>query len=52
MSQIKQIRLLIDRQMKENDQALSDTEASRNESLREIGNLLHESCIISKDEVL
>lgn len=50
VSQIKAIRLLIDQQMKENDQALLETESARNESLREIGNMLHESCIISNDE--
>ena len=51
VTQIKQIRLLIDQQMKENDQALLDTEAARNDSLREIGNMLHESCIVSNNEV-
>lgn len=51
VSQIKQIRLLIDQQMKENDQALLDTEAARNDSLREIGNMLHDSCIVSNNEV-
>ncbi|XP_076447670.1 serine--tRNA ligase, cytoplasmic-like [Babylonia areolata] len=50
VTQIKAIRLLIDQQMKENDQALLDTESARNESLREIGNMLHDSCIVSNDE--
>ncbi|KAL8595160.1 Serine--tRNA ligase, cytoplasmic [Nucella lapillus] len=50
VSQIKAIRQLIDQQMKENDQALLETESARNESLREIGNMLHSSCITSNDE--
>lgn len=51
VTQIKRIRQIIDDQMKDNDRLLLETEDSRNESLREIGNMLHESCIISNNEV-
>lgn len=50
VNQIKAIRLLVDQNMKENDQALVDTEETRNAALREIGNMLHESVIVSNTE--
>ncbi|XP_005100374.1 serine--tRNA ligase, cytoplasmic [Aplysia californica] len=50
VTQIKKVRLTLDDQMKENDANLSQHETDRNEALKEIGNMLHESCIISKDE--
>lgn len=51
VTQIKQVRILIDEQMKQNDEKLLDAEAKRNEALREIGNMLHESVIVSNNEV-
>ncbi|XP_052068177.1 serine--tRNA ligase, cytoplasmic-like [Mytilus californianus] len=48
--QIKQIRIMIDDLMKKNDETVIVHEKERNESMREIGNHLHESCIISNDE--
>ena len=42
---------MIDEEVKKNDDALLKHEQERNESLREIGNHLHESCIVSNDEV-
>lgn len=50
VTQIKRIRVMIDDQMKENDRLLLETEAARNDALREIGNMLHESCIVSNNE--
>ncbi|KAH9518407.1 hypothetical protein Btru_016753 [Bulinus truncatus] len=50
VTQLKQVRLAIDNQMKENDAQLIVEERERNEALKEIGNLLHESCIISNNE--
>jgi len=49
--QIKKVRVVIDDEVKKNDEALLVHEKERNESLREIGNHLHESCIVSNDEV-
>jgi hypothetical protein len=37
--------------MKKNDEIMIMHEKKRIESLREIGNHLHESCIVSNDEV-
>ena len=51
MVQIKAFRVYIDEQMKANDQALTEHDASRTDALKEIGNHLHESCIVSNDEV-
>lgn len=51
MVQIKRVRVVIDDEIKKNDEDLLTHERERNESLREIGNHLHESCIISNDEV-
>ncbi|XP_063448789.1 serine--tRNA ligase, cytoplasmic-like [Mytilus trossulus] len=48
--QIKQIRVMIDDLMKKNDDTVILHEKERNDSMREIGNHLHESCIISNDE--
>lgn len=48
--QIKQIRIIIDQLMKKNEETMTLHEKKRNESLREIGNHLHESCIVSNDE--
>ena len=51
MNQIKKVGVAIDEHMKQNDAELQQYETDRNEALKEIGNLLHESCIISNDEV-
>ncbi|XP_032566744.1 serine--tRNA ligase, cytoplasmic isoform X2 [Chiroxiphia lanceolata] len=50
VSQIKQLRLLIDEAIQECDSERLRLEAERFESLREIGNLLHPSVPISNDE--
>lgn len=50
VNQIKKVRVAIDEHMKENDAKLQQHETDRNEALKEIGNILHESCIISNDE--
>lgn len=50
VTQIKKFRVVIDEEVKKNDDALLKHEQERNESLREIGNHLHESCIVSNDE--
>lgn len=42
---------MIDEQMKINDTELIKHEQERNEALKEVSNHLHESCIISNDEV-
>lgn len=42
---------MIDEQMKMNDAELIKHEQERNEALKEVSNHLHESCIISNDEV-
>ncbi|KAH3880422.1 probable serine--tRNA ligase, cytoplasmic [Dreissena polymorpha] len=47
---IKKLRVFIDEQMALNEEALCVHERERNESLKEIGNLLHETCIVSNDE--
>ena len=51
VNQIKKVRVAIDEHMKQNDAKLQQHETDRNEALKEIGNLLHESCIVSNDEV-
>lgn len=51
VTQIKSVRVEIDNQMKENVASLLKEETSRNDALKEIGNILHESCIVSNDEV-
>lgn len=50
VTQIKRVRVEIDKLMKENDTNLQKEEHLRNEALKEIGNMLHESCIVSNDE--
>ena len=49
--QLKAVRVLIDKAMEENNFSLTKHEQDRNESLKEIGNLLHETCIVSNNEV-
>ncbi|XP_045164894.2 serine--tRNA ligase, cytoplasmic-like isoform X1 [Mercenaria mercenaria] len=50
VTQIKKLRVYIDEQAKQNDADLIKHETQRNEALKEMGNFLHESCIISNDE--
>jgi len=50
VTQIKHLRSLIDDQMTSNKEQLQETEKMRNDSLREVGNIVHESVPVSKDE--
>ncbi|KAK3580165.1 hypothetical protein CHS0354_030280 [Potamilus streckersoni] len=50
VTQIKKIRVLLDEAIEKNTQDLTKHETERDAALREIGNLLHESVIISNDE--
>ncbi|EDX03561.1 GD22783 [Drosophila simulans] len=50
VNQIKQLRVLIDDAMTENQKSLELAEQTRNTSLREVGNHLHESVPVSNDE--
>ena len=51
MTQLKRVRVLIDEAIAKCDQDRIECESKRSESLREIGNFLHESVPISNDEV-
>lgn len=51
VAQIKKLRVVIDEQITQNDTSLTVHETERNEALKEMGNFLHESCIVSNDEV-
>ena len=51
MSQIKKARQLIDDQIAKCNEERTSCETIRRENLMEIGNFLHESVIISNDEV-
>ena len=51
VNQIKKIRVLIDEAITKTDQDLHDCGNERNKTLFEIGNLLHETCVISNNEV-
>jgi len=50
VTQIKKVRISVEENNKQNDADLIQCETQRNEALKEIGNLLHDTCIISKDE--
>lgn len=50
VKQIKSVAATLDNMMKQNTANMSTCENQRNEALKEIGNLLHDSCIISDDE--
>uniref|UniRef100_A0A0B7AL15 serine--tRNA ligase n=1 Tax=Arion vulgaris TaxID=1028688 RepID=A0A0B7AL15_9EUPU len=50
VTQIKRVRQEIDDLMKSNDTKLAEHERERNEALKEIGNFLHESCVVSNNE--
>ncbi|RZF38533.1 hypothetical protein LSTR_LSTR006128 [Laodelphax striatellus] len=50
VNQLKKVRTMVDDKMKEIERDLLQTEADRNASLFEIGNILHPSVPISKDE--
>lgn len=51
VAQIKTLGIQIDKTIDSITKRLEEVEEKRNESLREIGNLLHETCVISNDEV-
>lgn len=51
VTQIKKIRTVIDERMAQCNAERADLEKERDEALREIGNMIHESCIVSADEV-
>ncbi len=51
MSQIKSVVKEIDAAILKNSDDRQRTEETRAEALKEIGNMLHESCIVSNDEV-
>lgn len=48
--QLKAFKLLIEEDVKETKASMETMEAERKAALGEIGNMLHSSCIISKDE--
>ncbi|XP_013391151.1 serine--tRNA ligase, cytoplasmic-like [Lingula anatina] len=50
VTQIKRIRAVLDEKMAQCDQRRVTVEQTRDESLKEIGNMCHESCIVSNDE--
>ncbi|XP_037271682.2 seryl-tRNA synthetase [Rhipicephalus microplus] len=50
VNQIKRIRVLIDEAIVQCNKDLDTYEAERNAALREMGNWLHESCVVSNDE--
>ncbi|XP_063921557.1 serine--tRNA ligase, cytoplasmic [Zophobas morio] len=52
VNQIKKVRVLIDEAIAKNDSELVRTEKERSAALKEIGNLLHDSAVISDDEDL
>jgi len=51
VSQIKNIRTLIDENLAKCNEEVVNVEQLRNEKLFEVGNLLHESVPVSNDEV-
>ena len=51
VAQIRPIVKSIDAAIAQNNDDRIRTEEERGESIREIGNMLHETCIISNDEV-
>ena len=51
MTQIKKLKAVIDEETKKNESVLSTSEKERGEALKEVGNTLHESVIVSNDEV-
>ena len=51
VSQIRPIVKSIDAAIAQNNEDRLRTEEERGESVKEIGNMLHETCIISNDEV-
>lgn len=51
VNQIKKIRQLTDEAITKTDHELHECEKERNKTIFEIGNLLHETCVISNNEV-
>lgn len=52
MAQIRPIVKSIDAAIAQNNEDRVRTEEERGETVKEIGNMLHETCIISNDEVI
>ncbi|CAN8005280.1 unnamed protein product [Ixodes pacificus] len=50
VNQIKRVRVLIDEAIVQCNEDLEKHEGVRNDALREMGNWLHESCVVSNDE--
>jgi len=50
INQLKKVTTVIDEKITETDMQRADAEKKRNEALQEIGNLLHETCVISDNE--
>lgn len=50
IAQIKKVRVFIDQAMVETEKQMEVSESTRNNSLREVGNWLHESVPVSNDE--
>ena len=42
----------MDKAVEENIKKLAETEKERNDALRELGNHLHSSCVVSNNEVI
>ena len=51
VNQIKKMSTLMDKAIAEVNRKMAEVEKERNAALREMGNHLHESCIISDNEV-
>ncbi len=49
--QIKELVKAIDAAILQNGEDREKTEQERSDALKEIGNMLHETCVISNDEV-
>lgn len=50
VAQIKKVRVFIDQAITDNEKQMEESEKIRNNSLREVGNWLHESVPVSNDE--
>ena len=51
MAQIKKLRVLIDDEIEQNKLEVERVEKERNAALLSIGNLVHDSVVVSNDEV-
>ncbi|KAA0201693.1 hypothetical protein HAZT_HAZT009209, partial [Hyalella azteca] len=50
VSQLKEVKKLVEETVAENNTTLSSTEAQRDAILKEIGNIVHDSVVVSNDE--